>query len=394
MIVLVAACWWLLARTRFGQHTYALGGNAEAALRAGIPVRRADHLDLHAVGGTGGDRGRAVHGAFHQRRRQRGRPAAARLDRRGGDRRRVAVRRRRHDPRHGHRHADHRRHPERSGDPGDQPVLAVHRRRRGHHPGGAGRPGQDAEWAGDDHADASPAVERAVQAFRRSGGVNNVSLEVYPGEVVGLLGDNGAGKSTLVKIISGVFRPDAGQIYLGRARDQFRLAAWTRATRASRRSTRTWRCARTWTRRPIFFSAASRCEARARLAAGASIGGACTPKRRSVLDRLDIRIPRLARPMRQMSGGQRQAVAIARAVYWNARLMIMDEPTAALGVPEQRKVLAAGAHAARAGRAGHHDHPQHAGRLRSRRPHAGDAARAAWWASAGRPKRRPMTWSA
>jgi len=59
----------------------------------------------------------------------------------------------------------------------------------------------------------------------------------------------------------------------------------------------------------------------------------------SVLDRLDIHIPDLRKPIRDMSGGQRQAVAIARAVYWNARLMIMDEPTAALGVPEQRKVL-------------------------------------------------------
>jgi simple sugar transport system ATP-binding protein len=57
------------------------------------------------------------------------------------------------------------------------------------------------------------------------------------------------------------------------------------------------------------------------------------------LEKLDIHIPNLQRPMRQMSGGQRQAVAIARAVYWNARLMIMDEPTAALAVAEQRKVL-------------------------------------------------------
>jgi simple sugar transport system ATP-binding protein len=59
----------------------------------------------------------------------------------------------------------------------------------------------------------------------------------------------------------------------------------------------------------------------------------------SVLDQLDIHIPNLRQPIRQLSGGQRQAVAIARAVYWNARLMIMDEPTAALGVPEQLKVL-------------------------------------------------------
>ena len=59
----------------------------------------------------------------------------------------------------------------------------------------------------------------------------------------------------------------------------------------------------------------------------------------TVLDQLNIHIPNLVRPIREMSGGQRQAVAIARAVYWNARLMIMDEPTAALGVAEQRKVL-------------------------------------------------------
>src|SRR5437667_10596653 len=58
-----------------------------------------------------------------------------------------------------------------------------------------------------------------------------------------------------------------------------------------------------------------------------------------VLDQLDIRIPELRNPIRQLSGGQRQAVSIARAVYWNASLMIMDEPTAALGVPEQLKVL-------------------------------------------------------
>jgi simple sugar transport system ATP-binding protein len=60
---------------------------------------------------------------------------------------------------------------------------------------------------------------------------------------------------------------------------------------------------------------------------------------RQVLDQLDIRIPELRKPIRQLSGGQRQAVSIARAVYWNASLMIMDEPTAALGVPEQLKVL-------------------------------------------------------
>ncbi len=57
-----------------------------------------------------------------------------------------------------------------------------------------------------------------------------------------------------------------------------------------------------------------------------------------ILKELDINIPGLDRPIRELSGGQRQAVAISRSIYWNAKLLIMDEPTAALGVPEQRKV--------------------------------------------------------
>ena len=62
---------------------------------------------------------------------------------------------------------------------------------------------------------------------------------------------------------------------------------------------------------------------------------------REVLHSLDIEIPEssLEQPVRNLSGGQRQAIAISRAIYWNAKLLIMDEPTAALGVPEQRKVL-------------------------------------------------------
>lgn len=59
----------------------------------------------------------------------------------------------------------------------------------------------------------------------------------------------------------------------------------------------------------------------------------------NVLSRLEIHVPSLTQQIRNLSGGQRQAVAIARSIYWNARLMIMDEPTAALGVTEQRKVL-------------------------------------------------------
>src|SRR5690606_5716218 len=64
-----------------------------------------------------------------------------------------------------------------------------------------------------------------------------------------------------------------------------------------------------------------------------------TRESKSALDSLDIHFPNLLQPIESLSGGQRQAVAIARAVYWDARLMIMDEPTNNLGVPEQHKVL-------------------------------------------------------
>ena len=167
--------------------------------------------------------------------------------------------------------------------------------------------------------------------------VDHVSLDIYPGEVVGLLGDNGAGKSTLIKMISGVYKPDGGQLLLnGEA------VSFSTPLEARRRGIET------------IYQDLALCE---NLDASANIFLGREKMRhqlgifrvlnrpymlhesRQVLDQLDIRIPELRKPIRQLSGGQRQAVSIARAVYWNARLMIMDEPTAALGVPEQLKVL-------------------------------------------------------
>jgi ABC-type sugar transport system ATPase subunit len=166
--------------------------------------------------------------------------------------------------------------------------------------------------------------------------VDNVSLEVYPGEVVGLVGDNGAGKSTLIKMVSGVYHPDGGKIFLAGQEAHFGTPMEARKQGIE-----------------TIYQDLALCE---NLDATVNIFLGREPMRRqlgllnvvdrkhmlaeseTVLSQLDIHIPNLQRPMRQMSGGQRQAVAIARAVYWNARLMIMDEPTAALAVAEQRKV--------------------------------------------------------
>ncbi len=189
-------------------------------------------------------------------------------------------------------------------------------------------------------ASAQPILS-GVDLYKHFGGlvaVDRVSLDVHAGEVVGVLGDNGAGKSTLIKMISGVYRPDGGRLILNGRDVSFSSPQDARAAGIE-----------------TIYQDLALCE---NLDAGANIFLGREPVRRMlgvlravdrprmltesrrILDQLDIRIAGLGRPIRQMSGGQRQAVAIARAVYWKAELMIMDEPTAALGVPEQRKVLA------------------------------------------------------
>ncbi|WP_119070107.1 ATP-binding cassette domain-containing protein [Aggregatilinea lenta] len=184
-------------------------------------------------------------------------------------------------------------------------------------------------------------VLRATQVAKYFGGLtalDNVDFEVYPGEVVALLGDNGAGKSTLIKCISGVYKPDAGLI-------EFDGTDITHLTPAAVRDAGI----------ETIYQDLALAE---NLDVGANVflGKEKTKRFAGVIPvtdddymraeaskavkRLDIVIPSLKQKLVSLSGGQRQAVAIARALYWDARLVIMDEPTAALGVPEQRKVLA------------------------------------------------------
>ena len=158
------------------------------------------------------------------------------------------------------------------------------------------------------------------------------------GEVVGLVGDNGAGKSTLIKCISGVHQADEGTISL-----DGQVVRFARPLEARRAGIET-----------IYqdLALAGNLDVSANIFLGREmkrrhLGGLVNTldERRmateshAVLDSLGIRIPRFEAEIEKLSGGQRQAVAIARAIYWKARLMIMDEPTNNLGVPEQRKVL-------------------------------------------------------
>jgi simple sugar transport system ATP-binding protein len=167
--------------------------------------------------------------------------------------------------------------------------------------------------------------------------LKDLSMVVRAGEVVALAGDNGAGKTTLIKAISGVYAPSGGEILL-----KGKPVSFASPQEARDQGIET-----------IYQDLALADN----LTIGANIFLGREPMRRAfgflpVLDRakmaeaakstmalLDFHVSRLDAPVSNFSGGQRQAVAIGRAVYWNAQILIMDEPTAALGVPEQRKVI-------------------------------------------------------
>ncbi len=162
--------------------------------------------------------------------------------------------------------------------------------------------------------------------------VDHVSLDLYPGEVVGLLGHNGAGKSTLIKILSGAYKKDSGEI-------------WINGERADIQSPRD---ARDYNIETIYqtLALADNLDAASNLFLGreltTSTGFVDDIKMESetarIMARLNPNFKKLKEPVSALSGGQRQSVAIARAVYFNAKILIMDEPTAALGVHETAMV--------------------------------------------------------
>jgi len=181
-------------------------------------------------------------------------------------------------------------------------------------------------------------VREVSKHFGGVAALERVSFDLFPGEVLALAGDNGAGKSTLIKAIAGVHQPDHGEIWYDGARVQF----------ASPRE------ARDRGIETIYqdLALADNLDVGANVFLGREPAArflgilpridrpAMREAARRTMASLDIEIERLDVPVRALSGGQRQAVAIGRAIYWNAKVLIMDEPTAALGVPEQRKVMA------------------------------------------------------
>ncbi len=180
-------------------------------------------------------------------------------------------------------------------------------------------------------------IRKITKRFGGLTAVDSVDFQMFPGEVVGLLGDNGAGKSTLIKMISGVYHPTGGQIFF-----QGREVTLQNPMEALKIGIET-----------IYqdLALAENLNVYSNIFLGREklkkfLGvidvldhDYMRGESQKVLNRLDIHIPSLRNKIATLSGGQRQAVAISRSIYWDAKLLIMDEPTAALGVAEQRKVL-------------------------------------------------------
>lgn len=162
--------------------------------------------------------------------------------------------------------------------------------------------------------------------------VDGVSLDLHPGEVVGLLGHNGAGKSTLIKILAGAYQADGGEIRINGEKAEIK----------------TPRDARDFNIETIYqtLALADNLDAASNLFLGRELTTAMgmvddarmEAETRKIMARLNPNFKKLKEPVSALSGGQRQSVAIARAVYFDAKILIMDEPTAALGVEETKMV--------------------------------------------------------
>jgi simple sugar transport system ATP-binding protein len=163
--------------------------------------------------------------------------------------------------------------------------------------------------------------------------VQKYSVEINQGEVVALVGDNGAGKSTVVKMLSGLYKPDAGEIFVNDRSVTLKSALDARKAGI----VTVLQDLALVPQRPVYLNLFLGREATKPAIRLLDHKMMCREAEKLFLE-LGVNIPSVKLPIGSLSGGQRQAVAIARAARWSQSLVIMDEPTAALGIAETAKV--------------------------------------------------------
>lgn len=187
----------------------------------------------------------------------------------------------------------------------------------------------------------SPVLE--VRSMSKSFGpvraLSDVSLTLHPGEVLGLLGDNGAGKTTLVKCLAGILKPDDGRIFIHGQEVEIHDPEGARRIGIET-------VHQNLALVPVLDVGANMFLNRERTARapGLSWVGWLSKRRmyreaREILDRFHVSIPSVRQRVDRLSGGQRQAVAVSRAVEWGDDIVLLDEPTAALGVEQSAVIL-------------------------------------------------------
>jgi simple sugar transport system ATP-binding protein len=180
-------------------------------------------------------------------------------------------------------------------------------------------------------------VENVSKSYGHIAALQNVTLDIHAGEVVGLVGDNGAGKSTLINIIAGAIRPSSGTLRMAGQEVNFSSAFDARISgiEAVYQDLALALDLDIWAN--IFLG---REQVRPGLLGRFGFLDKRAMQRRATeeLGRTAIRVGSIRTRCRSLSGGQRQAVAVARGLIWGSRLLLMDEPTAALGVEQQAKV--------------------------------------------------------
>jgi D-xylose transport system ATP-binding protein len=181
-------------------------------------------------------------------------------------------------------------------------------------------------------------VNRITKRFGNHAALDAVSFAVKEREIVALLGDNGAGKSTLVKCIAGVYRPDEGDISLDGQRFHAESPAGVRARGVGIVYQDLALFDNMSVAENLFAGSEPRWPASFK-GLGVVKKGAMLEEARRTLHRLEVRIPNLKTPVGLLSGGQRQAIAVCKGMAFAEKLVILDEPTAALGLRERGNVL-------------------------------------------------------